>query len=67
MRLVPEQIQDLTWVTLDDLLAARDDIHVHGACWAKIIDVGGEVRFQRIPPPSKCPGDGRLQDHKTHA
>jgi len=52
MPLVPEQIQDLAWASLDDLLEANGDILLYGACWAKIVDDEGDMRLKRIPPPA---------------
>lgn len=50
-KLVPEQIQDLPWATLDDLLDAREDIAAYGKCWAMFVDVDGDLRMRRIRPP----------------
>lgn len=48
--LVPEQIQDLPWATLDDLLDAKEDVAVYGKCWAEFADDAGDLRMKRIPP-----------------
>lgn len=49
-KLVPEQIQDLPWATLDDLLDAKEDIAAYGKCWAELVDVDGDMRMRRVLP-----------------
>lgn len=52
-KLVPEQIQDMPWATLDDLLDAKEDVAAYGKCWALLFDVDGDLRMKRIPPPKE--------------
>ena len=54
-KLVPEQIQDLPWATLDDLLDAKEDIATYGKCWAELVDVDGDLRMKRAKPQKEAP------------
>src|SRR5574341_2196435 len=52
LKLEPEQIQDLPWAALDDLLDAIEDVAAYGRCWAEIVNVDGDVRLRRVKPGS---------------
>jgi hypothetical protein len=48
MNLELEQIQDLPWATLDDLLDAQEDVAAYGKCWAEIVSIDGDLRMKRV-------------------
>jgi hypothetical protein len=48
MNLELEQIQDLPWATLDDLLDAQEDVAAYGKCWAELVSVDGDLRMKRV-------------------
>jgi hypothetical protein len=54
MSLTAEQIQDLPWATLDDLLDAKEDVAAYGRCYAEILDIEGDMRMRRILPGSRA-------------
>lgn len=50
--LVPliEQVRVLPWATIDDLLAAVEDVYARGTIRAELVNVDGDLRFERLAP-----------------
>lgn len=61
-KLVPEQVQDLPWATLDDLLDAKEDVAAYGKCWALLFDIDGDLRMKRSKPQVRPPLPPRVDE-----
>jgi hypothetical protein len=45
-----EQVAQLEWATLEGQILAQRDMMVFGHCYAKVVEVDGDVRLIRISP-----------------